>query len=304
MEKKINQVSIWNSFDNLVEQAENKFYAHDFDAANNLWEEYAHITGAANWKQSSVDLKKLTGDFVFSDITEPQQIFQMWKELRRAMHANLITSYAYHTMQRLYARTFLASKETVSFDLATGVFCFIETRYEKAMENFNVVLKKEPENMLARIFLSKSYYMVGQEEKGMALLSQAIFLNGEEILPEDIVAHEVQNLYGRLRSIHGKNEVSVWLAPFEAWYRNWLIFKEDQAFFQVMQQKERNERILQVKYYASEKYRHFIRCLYIAEYVRHFLSKEKGIIWEQEAYMEKLDANLFQRYRKKRKPNL
>ena len=47
-------------------------------------------------------------------------------------------------------------------------------------------------------------------------------------------------------------------------------------------------------------YGNFVRIL--AEYVREFLPKEKGIIWEQEAYMEKLDANLFQRYRKKRKP--
>jgi hypothetical protein len=68
-----------------------------------------------------------------------------------------------------------------------------------------------------------------------------------------------------------------------------------------MQQKERSERILQVKYYVSEKYRHFIRCLFIAEYVRQFLQNEKGIIWEQEAYMEKLDNILFERYRKKRK---
>ena len=89
-------------------------------------------------------------------------------------------------------------------------------------------------------------------------------------------------------------------APFEAWFRNWIVLLEDNEFFQVMQQKERSERILQVKYYTSEKYRHFVRCLYIAEYVREFLPKEKGIIWEQEAYMEKLDANLFQRYRNPR----
>ena len=161
---------------------------------------------------------------------------------------------------------------------------------------------KEPDNLLARIFLSKCYFIDQKEDKGMAYLSQVVFLGGNEILEEDIGAPQIRNLYGRLRSIHGKGEVGVWLVPFEAWYRNWLVWSEDTPFFQVMQQKERNERILQVKYYASEKYRHFVRCLYIAEYVRQFLSREKGIIWEQEAYMEKLDANLFQRYRKKRKP--
>jgi hypothetical protein len=79
-------------------------------------------------------------------------------------------------------------------------------------------------------------------------LSQTIFLGGNEILSQDIGSMQIRNLYGRLRSIHGKGEVGVWLVPFEAWYRSWLVWVEDTPFFQVMQQKERNERILQVKY--------------------------------------------------------
>ena len=121
-------------------------------------------------------------------------------------------------------------------------------------------------------------------------------------MSEDIGSSQIRNLYGKLKSVHGKGEVGPWMVPFEAWFRNWLVWLEDITFFQGMQQKERNERILQVKYYASEKYRHFVRCLFVAEYVRQFLPKEKGIIWEQEAYMEKLDAHLFERYRRKRKP--
>jgi hypothetical protein len=302
MEEKINQVSIWSSFEDLVGDAENKFFNHDYDGAVKTWQDYAQITGAPVWQQAANDLKGLISNYLSANIEDPQQLFQAWVTLRKQMSTNKVSSYAYHMMQRLFAKIFLASKQTVSFDIATGVFCFIEERYSNAKENLTDVLRREPDNLLARIFLSKCYFIEQKEDQGMAYLSQSVFLGGNEILEEDIGSPQIRNLYGRLRSIHGKGEAGVWLVPFEAWYRNWLVWKEDTPFFQVMQQKERNERILQVKYYASEKYRHFVRCLYIAEYVRQFLSREKGIIWEQEAYMEKLDANLFQRYRKKRKP--
>ena len=166
----------------------------------------------------------------------------------------------------------------------------------------SIVLNQQPDNLLARIYLSKCVYALGEDDQGTAYLSQAMFLGGNEILLEDVGNVQIRNLYGRLKSQHGKSEAGIWLVPFEAWYRNLIIWLEDISFFQVMQQKERNERILQVKYYTFEKYRHFVRCLFIEEYVRHFLPKEKGIIWEQEAYMEKLDPILYQKYRKKRKP--
>ena len=302
MEEKINQVSIWSSFDDLVEEAERTFFDHHYENAIKKWQDYAQITGAPSWQQAADDLKRLITEYLSAQITDPQQLFESWLNLRKQMNENQLSSYAYNIMQRLYAKIFLAAKQTVSFDVATGIFCFIEKRYDTAKENLTDVLLRKPDNLLARIFLSKCHFVLGDEEKGMAFLSQTIFLGGNEILSEDIGSPQIRNLFGRLRSIHGKGEVGVWLAPFEAWYRSWLVWVEDTPFFQVMQQKERNERILQVKYYASEKYRHFVRCLYIAEYVREFLPKEKGIIWEQEAYMEKLDANLFQRYRKKRKP--
>ena len=89
--------------------------------------------------------------------------------------------------------------------------------------------------------------------------------------------------------------------PFESWFRNWLIFDENKTFFDVIRKKETNERIVQVKYYSYERYRHFARCLYIAEYARQYLKKETGLILEQENYMSKLDGILFDRYRKKRK---
>ena len=296
------QVSIWSSFENLVDQAEKKFFNHEYEDALKLWKEYAHITGARNWQRVSQDLSYLLNNFLSTKFSDPHEYYEDWIRLRKKLQKNEISSYAFKLIEQLYARRFLSSKQTVSFDIATGIFCYIEKRYDKAQENLNIVLNHQPDNLLARVFLSKSFNAINDEDKGLAYLTQAMFLGGNQILPGDVGSIKIRNLYGKLSSVHGKGEVGVWMVPFEAWFRNWLIWLEDITFFQVMQQKERNERILQVKYYASEKYRHFVRCLFIAEYVRQFLPKEKGIIWEQEAYMEKLDARLFERYRRKRKP--
>ena len=302
MAEKINQVSIWSSFDNLVEQAEQKFFAHEYEEALKLWKEYARITGAQNWQRIFDDLSYLLNNYLSTRFTDPQEYFEDWIRLRQKLHRNEISPYAFGLIEKMYAKIFLAGKQTVSFDLATGIFCFVEKRFDKAQENLNIVLNHQPDNLLGRVYLSKCFFAMNNEDKGLAYLTQAMFLGGHQILPEDVGSAKIRNLYGKLRSVHGKGEVGVWMVPFEAWFRNWLIWLEDITFFQVMQLKERNERILQVKYYASEKYRHFVRCLFIAEYVRQFLPKEKGIIWEQEAYMEKLDAALFERYRRKRKP--
>lgn len=296
------QVSIWSSFENLVDQAEKKFFNHEYEDALKLWKEYAHITGARNWQRVSQDLSYLLNNFLSTKFSDPHEYYEDWIRLRKKLQKNEISSYAFKLIEQLYARRFLSSKQTVSFDIATGIFCYIEKRYDKAQENLNIVLNHQPDNLLARVFVSKSFNAINDEDKGLAYLTQAMFLGGNQILPDDVGSIKIRNLYGKLSSVHGKGEAGVWMVPFEAWFRNWLIWLEDISFFQVMQQKERNERILQVKYYASEKYRHFVRCLFIAEYVRQFLPKEKGIIWEQEAYMEKLDARLFERYRRKRKP--
>jgi hypothetical protein len=296
------QFSIWSTFENTLKEAEHHFFEYNFEQALKCWQEYAEVTGENKWRHAFYDLKQLLNEYSTVKLKDPQHYFDQWLALRRRLHENQIGSYAFERMERLYARVYLASKSTVSFDLATGIFCFIEERIDKAIDNLNVVVHQQPDNLLARIFLNKCYYALKDEEKGIACLTQALFLGGDEILADDIGSIEIKNLHGRLKSLHGKGEAGLWLVPFEAWFRNWLLWKEDISFFQVMQQKERNERILQVKYYASEKYRHFVRCLYIAEYVRQFIAKEKGFIWEQEAYMEKLDTSLFQRYRKKRKP--
>jgi tetratricopeptide (TPR) repeat protein len=302
MKEMTEQVTIWSSYENLLSEAEKKFFDQEFDEALKLWKEYTRITGSPNWHVITRDLHQIIMEFLSAQISDSQQYFEEWLRLRNKMNRSELSVYAFQLMERHLAQLFLKNKQTVSFDLATGVFCYIEKRYDKAKENLSVVLNQQPDNLLARIFLSKCCYALDQVDLGTGYLSQALFLGGNEILPDDVGSEHIRNLYGRLKSLHGRGEAGVWLVPFEAWYRNWLVWIEDITFFQVMQHKERSERILQVKYYASEKYRHFIRCLFIEEYVRQFIPKEKGIIWEQEAYMQKLDETLFKRYRKRRQP--
>jgi len=296
------QVSIWSSFDSMVDEAESYFFNFNFSKALQLWNEYAKITGASGWNQNFQQLRLLTNEFSKIDLSNPENIFNQWLSIRQLFRERKASVYTFNLMQKLYAIIFLRTKLTVSFDLATGIFCFIDGRIDNAIENLKMTLNHKPDSFLARVYMSKCLYNKEDEEAGLGYLTQAMFMGGNEFIDEDIESERIRNLYSRLRGLHGQGDTGVWLAPFEAWIRNIINITEDMQFFLVMQMKERNERILQVKYYVSEKYRHFIRCLYISEYVRNFLQKEKGIIWEQEAYMEKLDSNLFERYRKKRKP--
>ena len=214
MAEKANQISIWSSFENLVEEAEHRFFEHDYDGAVKTWENYAQVTGAPVWQKAASDMRQLISYYLSTQISEPQKLFDAWLALRQQMNKNQLSSYAYHIMQRLYAKIYLSAKQTVSFDIATGIFCFIEKRYDAAMENLSVVLNHEPDNLLARIFLSKCHFVMEEEEKGMAYFSQVVFLGGNELLAEDIGTEQIRNLYGRLRSINGKGEVGVWLVPF------------------------------------------------------------------------------------------
>jgi hypothetical protein len=296
------QVSLWSSFDEMIGEAEMQFFELNFQKALQVWSDYANITGTVAWQQNYRQLQSLISDFQKIDYSNPDNIYNSWIQIRGLLRENKISYYSFNLIQKLFATTFLQTKLTVSFDLATGIFCFIDGRVDNAIENLTSTINQKPDNLLARIFISKCYYAKGEEEKGLGYLTQAMFLGGNELIEEDIEPEQIRTLYSRLKSLHGKGDAGIWIAPFEAWHRNSILIMEDLPFFHIMQQKERSERILQVKYYISEKYRHFIRCLYLSEYVREFLHKEKGIIWEQEAYMEKLDGILFDRYRKKRKP--
>jgi hypothetical protein len=296
------QVSLWSSFDEMVVEAEEQFFELNFQKALQIWSDYANITGTVAWQQNFRQLQSLIGDFQKIDYSNPENIFKSWLQIRSLLRQNKISYYSFNLTQKLFATTFLKTKLTVSFDLATGIFCYIDGKIDNALENLNSTINQNPDGLLARVYLSKCYFSKGDQDKGLGYLTQAMFLGGNEFIAEDIESEQIRVLYSRLKSLHGKGDTGIWLAPFEAWYRNSIFIMEDLPFFHIMQQKERSERILQVKFYVSEKYRHFIRCLYLSEYVREFLQKEKGIIWEQEAYMEKLDSILFERYRKKRKP--
>lgn len=296
------QVTLWSSFDEMIGEAESLFFELNFEKALQIWSDYANITGTLAWQQNFKQLQSLIGEFHKVDFSNPDNIFNAWIQIRGLLREKKISYYTFNLLQKLYATTFLHTKLTVSFDLATGIFCYIDGKIENAIENLKSTINQKPDSLLARIFISKCYYSKNDDEKGLGYLTQAMFLGGNELIEEDVEPDQISTLYGRLKALHGKGDTGIWLAPFEAWYRNNIFIMEDLPFFHIMQQKERSERILQVKYYISEKYRHFIRCLYLSEYVRAFLHKEKGIIWEQEAYMEKLDGILFERYRKKRKP--
>jgi hypothetical protein len=298
----MDQVSIWASFDNMLKDAEAHFFQADYERAIALWQDYARITGSTEWHKNHQDLQTFIHEFQQMPPDSHGQFFSSWLKLRQRMRSGDLAGYVYNLIQKFYARVYLESKPTVGFDLATGIFCFIEERHELAIQNLENVIQRQPDNLLGRLYMSRAKYAQGDVNAGASYLTQALFLSGTEILPVEIESSDTRELYQRLSGLHSKPEIGIWMTPFEAWYKNWTDWHEDKVFFQIMQQKERNERILQVKYYLAERYRHFMRCLFIAEYVRNFLPRERGLIWEQESYMEKLDSKLFERYRKKRKP--
>jgi len=157
---------------------------------------------------------------------------------------------------------------------------------------------------MARIYLGYAYLELKDQRRAIITLSQNLYYAADMLESEDMYLSQFRLLFGRLHTQLGDRRAAAWLLTFESWYRNWLIIEEDERFFSLMRRREQNERILQVKYTAAERYRHFAHCLYIAEYCRQFDRSQKGLINEQENYMEKLDTLLYARYRKKRKPVL
>jgi len=99
-----------------------------FDEAIKKWQEYAKITGAANWYKITDDLIDLIKKVELMTISNSNQYYELWLQLRNNIKHNNIGHYVYNIMEKLYAKDFLNSKSTLSFDLATGIFCFIENR--------------------------------------------------------------------------------------------------------------------------------------------------------------------------------
>jgi len=137
-------------------------------------------------------------------------------------------------------------------------------------------------------------------KEAVSVLTENLFLAADKLPEEALYLSQYKLLFGKLYSDCGNREEAAWLLVFESWYRNYLVFTENNRLFKVIQHKESTERIIQVKYYTHERYRHFVRCLYLADYTRHFQKEQRGLIHEQENYMQKLDRELFARYRKKR----
>ena len=185
--------------------------------------------------------------------------------------------------------------------LEAGVFDYLSGNLDQAEEKLRAVLEKDVENIQARIYLGFTSLDKHDQKTAITYLSENLFLAANVLPEEALYLSQYKLLFGKLNSDRGNREEAAWLLTFESWYRGYLIFTENPRFFRVMQQKESNERIMQVKYYSYERYRHFVRCLFIADYTRHFQPRQHGLIHEQENYMLKLDRELFARYRKKRR---
>ncbi len=85
MADKTEQVSLWSTFDNLVNDAEKQFFAHDFKAALKLWLEYARITGAPNWMHIFEELNYLVQEYLSANLKESQELFEEWLRLRNKL---------------------------------------------------------------------------------------------------------------------------------------------------------------------------------------------------------------------------
>ena len=122
MAEKLNQVSIWSSFENLVEEAEHRFFEHDYEGAVKTWENYAQITGAPVWQKAASDMRQLISHYLNAQISDPQQLFDAWIFLRQQMNKNQLSSYAYHIMQRLYSLFSAAAQNLRDINSAVRAF--------------------------------------------------------------------------------------------------------------------------------------------------------------------------------------
>ncbi len=297
--------TIFDLFDNILEEAEREFYRHRFEQALEKWQSYYQITAKVEYNLIIKEIKKLVKEINPAKIISLSDLHRCFRLLRQRYLEKQIHPYTYRIFTKLltdlYEKEFKTHAE--EDDLAThAIFLYLEGDLEKAKRLLERYLKKDTENMEARVFEGHIYLKQGEQKKAIAVLTKNLFLAADQLYEDDLYLSQFKMLYGRLHSEYGRKDVALWLLAFEAWFRNYLVFEQDEGFYKIMLRKEQNERIIRVKYTLAEKYRHFVRCLYISEYSRLFIKTNKGMINEIETYMEQLDVALFTRYRKKRKP--
>ena len=296
--------TFWDSFDHLLKQAENEFLNFNYEKAVETWQNYYEITAKKEYLNIVKELDNTWSADRFTDISTLQHLFNLFQMYNDKFNKKEISNYTFQLYKKLLIKIYKQNFQTTAQNELTteaGVFEYLAGNYQISISILNSVIESDRESMFARIFKGYALMALRDQRGTIAILSQNLVLNAGKLQADDLYLSQFKLLYGKLYSTYNNADEAAWLLPFESWFRSWLIFDEDKLFFDLIRKKETNERIVQVKYYSYERYRHFVRCLYIVEYVRHHLKKETGLVLEQEKYMAKLDSHLFDRYRKKRK---
>lgn len=296
--------TFWDSFDNLLKQAENEFLKFNYDKAVEAWQNYYKITAKKEYLKIIQELVNTWSATTFKDVPTLQRLFTLFQTFKDKFNKKEISNYTFQLYKKLFINIYRQNfQSTAQSEISTeaGIFEYLTGNDQTAISILSTVIESDQESMIARIYLGHALMALKDQRGAIAILSQNLVLNADKLRADDLYLSQFKMLYGKLYSSFNSAEEAAWMMPFESWFRNWLIFDEDKIFYDLIRKRETNERIVQVKYYSYERYRHFTRCLYIAEYVRHHLKKESGLVLEQEKYMAKLDSHLFDRYRKKRK---
>ncbi len=296
--------TLWDTFDKLLDEAENAFLDLRFQQALDKWREYTRITAKTEYDNIIKEIEQCWDDELFSGVASLYRLFQIFEELKQKFDQNKISRFTFKLYVKLLTKIYREKfriKKSGRPSLEHGVFTYLSGDYEIATAELTQILQKKPDNVTGRIYLGHAFMALKDQKAAITALSYNLFLAADRLTEDDLYLSQFKMLLGKFRAQQKHHETAAWLLTFESWYRNWLIIKEDKAFYSVMRQKESSERIMQVKYYNFERVRHFVRCLYIADYARQNLRQEKGLIIEQEKYMEKLDPVLFEKFRKKRK---
>lgn len=297
--------TFWDSFEEILHDAEKDFLNYRFDSALEKWRQYYQITAKKEYKQIISEITQTWDSDIFSDIKSMSDLFSLFLEIRHKFFGKLISDYTFRLYRRFLVKKYVAEFKRAQSDIISlehGVFEYLSTDYQEAIAILESYLVRQQDSVMARTYLGFAHMALKNQKAALIRLTENLFLAADKVNESELHLSQFRLLFGRLFSENGDKKVASWLLTFESWYRNFLVFSENQPFYILMQQKEANERIVQVKYYAHERYRHFIRCLFIAEYTRAFQKTKPGLIADQESYMKKLDPPLFERYRKKRKP--
>jgi hypothetical protein len=296
--------TFWDNFDHLLSEAETAFVNGDIDGAAEKWNAYFKITALSEWQEIAEEAKKIWIENRARQIASLDDLYTLWEKIRRLEIDNKISRYCRNLFIRYITNTYkerFAEAAGSGEKGKIGVFEYLCGNYSEASALLKENLQKNVADVSSRIYLGWCYLEQKDQKSAIAVLTQNLFLAADELTEDDMYLSQFKMLYGKLHSQRANHQEAAWLLTFESWYRNWLFLEEDESFYQLMRQKEIDERIFQVKYYLHERYRHFARCLFIAEYNRQFNKKNQGPILEQENYMQRLDPQLFEKYRKKRK---